>query len=287
MKWLLAAVSLAVAVTPRSAMAQAKRDPGSEVRGVFAAKCAGCHGSNLPQPKGRFGYVLDLRRVASNPEMVVPSQPDESELWVLVQRKEMPPADSPHGPLTSAEQEIIRSWIAAGAPDIASEVATGDIQPTAEPESQATPVEMSVVARTLRWLGKFHLLLLHFPIAIVLVALVGEVASAWRGHTEPSAPVRFCIWLAAIAAIPTAILGWLHAAAGNGVTSPQLLMAHRWVGTTTAIWLVVAAMCVEADARRGVRRRVVSLVLLAGALLTALTAHLGGLLAHGADFFDW
>src|SRR5262249_23562337 len=72
-----------------------QRDLASEVRDVFAAKCAGCHGSDLAKPKGRFGYVLDLARVASNPEMVVPFRPSESELWELVQHGEMPPADAP------------------------------------------------------------------------------------------------------------------------------------------------------------------------------------------------
>ena len=37
---------------------------------------AGCHGPDLAKPKGRFGYVLDLRRIASNPEMVIPQSTD-------------------------------------------------------------------------------------------------------------------------------------------------------------------------------------------------------------------
>jgi mono/diheme cytochrome c family protein len=88
-----------------------------EARGVFKAKCAGCHGPDLPKPKAGFGYVLDLARVAANREMVIPGQPAESELWALVEHDEMPPADSPHGPLTAAQKEAIRSWIAAGAPE--------------------------------------------------------------------------------------------------------------------------------------------------------------------------
>jgi hypothetical protein len=35
------------------------------VRNIFAAKCVECHGSDLPRPKGRFGYVLDLERLAT------------------------------------------------------------------------------------------------------------------------------------------------------------------------------------------------------------------------------
>ena len=83
---------------------------------VFAAKCARCHGPQLVKPKGRFGYVRDLARVAANREMVVPSAPEESELWDLVKRGEMPPPDSPTGALSKAQKQIIRAWIAVGAP---------------------------------------------------------------------------------------------------------------------------------------------------------------------------
>src|SRR4051794_4981849 len=80
-------------------------DLAADVRAVFSAKCAACHGPDLAKPKGRFGYVLDLGRVAGNREMVVPGAPDESELWELVRRGEMPPADSPGGPLIADQQE--------------------------------------------------------------------------------------------------------------------------------------------------------------------------------------
>src|SRR6478752_3637079 len=90
---------LAWALAP-TASASSGDDLGAEARAVFAAKCAGCHGPDLPKPKGRFGYVLDLRRVAGNPELVIPGRPDESELWRLVRHADMPPADSPSGPPT-------------------------------------------------------------------------------------------------------------------------------------------------------------------------------------------
>jgi mono/diheme cytochrome c family protein len=88
-----------------------------EARGVFKAKCAGCHGPDLRKPKGQFGYVLDLQRLAADPEKVIPGRPAESELWALVEHDEMPPPDSSHGPLTAAQKEAIRGWIAAGAPE--------------------------------------------------------------------------------------------------------------------------------------------------------------------------
>jgi hypothetical protein len=250
------------------------------------AKCAACHGPDLVKPKGRFGYVLDLPRVAANPEFVVPSQPAESELWVLVQRDEMPPPDAPQGPLTRAEKEIIREWIAAGSPDASSNAGVS----TSPAPSVLAPAatETNALWRFLVWLGKFHFVLLHFPIALVMVAGLGEVWSVRQGNSQTSEWVRICLALAAIAAIPTAAFGWLFAAGGNGVGSPQLLAFHRWLGTSAAVWLVLAAGWAERDTRRGGRGgRVRRLLLGTGILLTAVTAHLGGLLAHGVDFFSY
>ena len=53
-------------------------DLATQVRAIFSAKCVECHGATLERPKGKFGYVLDLTRVAANPKMVVPGNPDKS-----------------------------------------------------------------------------------------------------------------------------------------------------------------------------------------------------------------
>ena len=116
----VAILTTSLALCPGSASAQSRppaRDIGAEARAVFADKCAACHGPDLAKPEGRFGYVLDLPRVAKNPEIVIPRQPGESELWMLVEQGEMPPPDSPRGPLTGEQKQTIHEWIASGAPD--------------------------------------------------------------------------------------------------------------------------------------------------------------------------
>ena len=90
----------------------------STVRNIFSAKCTECHGSDLARPKGRFGYVLDLERLAGNSHLVVPFKPDESKLWNLVQAEEMPPAYAKAGSLTKEEKEVIRRWIESGSPAV-------------------------------------------------------------------------------------------------------------------------------------------------------------------------
>jgi mono/diheme cytochrome c family protein len=280
----LSAVVVLFAITLGAEFARAqtaeKRDLGAEVRKVFLAKCVGCHGPDLPQPKGRFGYILDLPRVAKNPEIVIPERPEQSEMWVLVSRGEMPQADSPTGPLTGKEKEIIREWIAAGAPDAVSQ------QPTAS-EASTNELAVTPTPRLIRWLGKFHLLLLHFPIALMLAAALGEVLSMYRGSRVPGPAVGFCLSLAAIVIVPTVVLGYFHAASGNGVSSPQLLTAHRVLGTIACGWVVVTAILARLDTKHGARSLRVRVALIVGSGVVAMTAHLGGLMAHGSNFFDW
>jgi hypothetical protein len=44
----------------------------------------------------------------------------------------------------------------------------------------------------LAWLGKFHVLVVHFPIALLIVAASGELWSLYRGIRHPLSAVRFC-----------------------------------------------------------------------------------------------
>jgi mono/diheme cytochrome c family protein len=275
-------------VRAADAPAGGPRDLATEVRGVFAAKCAGCHGPNLAKPKGRFGYVLDLARVAGNREMVVPSSPAESELWELVRRGEMPPADAPTGPLTAAQKEVIRAWIAAGAPPGAASAA--ESLPRLTPPSEELPPAPPAAPtgpHFLHWLGKFHLLFLHFPIALLVAAAAAEGWSVVRRSRIPEPAVRLCVLLGAASTVVTVVLGWLHAGSGYGAGTPRLLSTHRWLGTGAGLWVVAAAVFSESDARRGARSRHTRVLLFVGALLIGLAGHFGGLLAHGEDFFDW
>jgi mono/diheme cytochrome c family protein/uncharacterized membrane protein len=251
--------------------AEGQRDLASKTRLIFSARCAGCHGPNLPEPKGRFGYVLDLAQVAANPEKVVPSFPDESELWELVRRGEMPPDDAPTGPLSDEEKEVIRAWIAAGAP-------TNPQETTA-----AAPAPKK---RALHWLGPFHIVAVHFPIALLVSAAVTELWLALWGSQVAMPWVRFCISVGAASAVIAATLGWIHAASGSGIGAPRMLGLHRWIGTTAAAWAVGTALFSERNERCGVRTPWFRAWLWFGALLVAVAGHLGGMLVHGDDFLS-
>jgi hypothetical protein len=260
-------------------------DLASQVRAVFAAKCAECHGPAVLKPPGGFGYVLDLARVASTPKIVVPFQPDESKLWDLVRTGEMPPDDAHAGPLTEGQQGVIRSWIEAGAPPASVAGALPSVNPPGG-DIMTEPPYLSPARRLGPWLGRFHVLVVHFPIALLLAAAAAESWSVWGRIHVPLPAVHFCVLSGAAGAVAAAALGWLHASGGYGAGSPSGLALHRWIGTTGAVWAVGVALLSLRDARHGVRSQGFRIVLLVGAVLVGLAGHLGGTLVHGEDFFN-
>lgn len=261
-----------------------QRDLAAEVKAVFQTKCGQCHGPQVRKPKGKFGYVLDLKKLAADPDKVVPGKPEDSQLWQLVQDEEMPPEEAKAGPLTEEQKQIIHDWIAGGAPSVSSEPPAAPPPTTPSAENVPPP---SAAKRSLRWLGKFHVIVVHFPIALLLAAAAGEVASAWQRARQPGPAVHFCVLLGALGAVVAAVLGWLHAASGYGLDSPAVLTWHLRFGIATAISSVILAVLSAFESHRGVRSGWFRLLLLVVALLVSGAGYLGGRLAYGDDFFQW
>jgi uncharacterized membrane protein len=249
-----------------------------------------CHGASLPRPKGKFGYAADLKRVAGNPQLVVPFQPDESKLWELIRDNEMPPEGAKAGPLTGEQKDVIRAWIESGTPT-ALPVPVPQALPSAMPTGTDVATEALVrpfSEHLLGWVGKFHVLVVHFPIALLVVAAAGELWSWWRGFRVPDPAVRFCVLFGAMGAVAGAALGWLHAAfSGYAASSSQALTLHRWIGTVAGVLAVGVALLSEVDARRGVRSPLFRIMLFLCALLVSAAGHLGGTLVYGESYFNW
>jgi len=257
--------------------AAAKPDLGAEAKAIFQAKCVQCHGPDVRKPKGKFGYVLDLKRLAADPKKVVPSKPDESKLWQLVRDDEMPAEGAKAGPLSKEQKDIIHAWIEAGAP-----------APSTEEDASSGEVPAPDVKKhLLDWLGNYHVMVIHFPIALLLAAAVGELWFVCRSVRQPTSAVSFCVLLGAISAVVSAALGWLHAASGYGANSPSTLTWHRWFGTATAAGSVVLAILSAIESRRGVRSGWFRLLLLLAAVLVGVTGYFGGSLVYGENYFRW
>jgi mono/diheme cytochrome c family protein len=263
----------------------------SRVRSIFVAKCSECHGRGLSRPRAAL-YLHELGPLAGNPEWVVPHEPEKSYLWTLIRDDDMPAKGAKAGPLNAQEKEVVRAWIAAGAPVPKSSSAppssTGaPEEPTGTVAPPPAPVPQPLMTRLFAWVGRFHVLVIHFPIALLAAAALAEAIAAWRSSWIPSPTVRFCVVLGAAGAIAAVTLGWLHVYVGGfGSASMTIFAVHRWLGTIGGLGATVIAVLSECDSRRGRRTISFRVALWAGASVVAAAAHFGGLMVHGENFFQ-
>jgi hypothetical protein len=106
-----AAVAVAQETTPTTA---ARVTFEQHIAPILETRCAKCHG------EGKLESGLDVRRKFlldkggdSGPALVA-GRPDESLLWQKLDKGEMPPKEE--GTLDARHKDLIRRWIAAGAP---------------------------------------------------------------------------------------------------------------------------------------------------------------------------
>ena len=136
------------------------------------------------------------------------------------------------------------------------------------------------------FLGRFHTVVLHFPVALLIFAALLEVirmASPGGRHFSLSLVMFF----ASASAVTAMALGWLlmHADAVKG----PLVHRHMQGGIALAVLSVLTLFtCLLAEAGAG-RRAVLWIyrgLLMATCAMLVRTAHDGGSITHGEDFLD-
>lgn len=283
-------LALASGVNAAALSEDAKIKLAQEVHAIFEAKCVDCHGPELPRPKGKFGYVLDLKRVGENPDYVVPGNAEESEIYQMVLTNEMPGEDADVPALTPQEVETVKRWIEAGAP--------GNLADKTEAEPTANTAVIAAVAKpadplwkaVIRWIGKFHPVSTHFPVALMFAAVLAEGIGWLTRRDSWLQTVRFLVVIAALGALSATVLGWVNAYFSSYDKSPgAVLWWHRWLGTGTALWAVICAgAAFMGDCREGTKERTTFRVALAvGAALVGISGFLGSALIYGLDHYAW
>jgi uncharacterized membrane protein len=129
-------------------------------------------------------------------------------------------------------------------------------------------------AELAQFVGRFHPLIVHFPIALLLLLVVLECAGFVQEHLRRAA--GFVLTLATVAAITAAGFGWLLAWSGGYEGS--LVMRHMWGGVS------LAAATLACWGLHGWKRNAYALALLATIGLMIWTSDQGGKLTHGGTF---
>jgi uncharacterized membrane protein len=130
----------------------------------------------------------------------------------------------------------------------------------------------------LQFVGRFHPLAVHFPIALILLAPVLELLGSNHRFSYLRLSVGFVLGLATLSAIAAAILGWCLAR--NGGYSGSLLTQHMWAGISLA---AVCWLCWLLRTRFGTDGILYPVVLAVGVALVAWTGYRGGQLSLGEN----
>ncbi|MCW5764582.1 MAG: hypothetical protein KIT68_01235 [Phycisphaeraceae bacterium] len=134
--------------------------------------------------------------------------------------------------------------------------------------------------------GRLHVVLVHFPIALVFSALMLEMVSAARGRGLSPAGVP-CLALGALGAVAAAASGLLNANLEQGDPGPTLL-THRTLGLVAAGLAAIALICrlwlERSAATRAGPRLATRASLLLAAIGVGAAGHFGGSVTHGEQY---
>src|SRR5277367_1669766 len=92
----------------------------------------------------------------------------------------------------------------------------------------------------LQTFGRMHVVIVHFPIALLLLAGVMEFCRIIRRKPEPSPSVRTFLWLGAVAAVIAVAAGLVLKT--SSAKDQDGLIAHQWFGISTAAVAVLLAI---------------------------------------------
>lgn len=141
---------------------------------------------------------------------------------------------------------------------------------------------------TLQLFGRLHPLVLHFPIALLLLAAVVEFARCFRPDPRLGRLTVLLLALGALGAAAAAGTGWVFAFESRPEKALRATLEwHRWLGLATAVLAALAWFAAHRwvdDARPRFRYVPRLLTWLTAAVLT-VAAHLGALIVWGADYF--
>ena len=121
------------------------------------------------------------------------------------------------------------------------------------------------------WLGRWHPLVLHFPIVLLLVAI-------FLGLTAKAIP-WLLLYTATISALLTAVLGFFL-----GMETPvkgDLLFWHQWLGGATALLAALWYALYSVGTKSFIYTKAIPVVLIG---LVGFTGHYGGMVTHGEEF---
>jgi len=127
-------------------------------------------------------------------------------------------------------------------------------------------------------IARLHPVAAHFPVALLIVAALAELAMLLRPNLGLVTTVRFLVAGGAIGAVVAALFGWF-AGGWRLADRSDALAIHRWNGTTIAVLSLLAWWF----AAQGVGRARLRLLLALIAVALVVQGYFGGEMVHGPN----
>ncbi|SHI65338.1 Uncharacterized membrane protein [Arenibacter nanhaiticus] len=121
------------------------------------------------------------------------------------------------------------------------------------------------------WLGRWHPLVLHFPIVLLLMAI-------FLGLTGKKVP-NLLLTVGVLSALVTAVSGFFL-----GKETPvkgELLFWHQWLGAGVALFAALWYALSQVQLDQKIYTKGIQVIMIG---LVALAGHYGGMVTHGEDF---
>ncbi|HEY4301295.1 MAG TPA: DUF2231 domain-containing protein [Candidatus Didemnitutus sp.] len=129
--------------------------------------------------------------------------------------------------------------------------------------------------------GRLHPLVVHFPIALILVAAVLDLVGCCRRQAFAAGVFDVLLGFAALGSLASVATGWWFARQQENADGATLQW-HRWLGVAVAALATGCWLVGRVSPGHKARRWLVWVT----ALTVVICGHLGGLLVWHDDFFQ-
>ena len=147
--------------------------------------------------------------------------------------------------------------------------------------------ETTILANFWLWqfLGRLHPMVVHFPIGLLVVALLLELLTFKKQNSaELRKVINLLLIIGAVSALVAVLFGWLLKT--NDDYAGDILLVHQWAGIATAVLAIISVALHHAIVNHHRTHLLITYraVLMFAVFGVTLAGHYGASLTHGDDF---
>jgi mono/diheme cytochrome c family protein/uncharacterized membrane protein len=133
-----------------------------------------------------------------------------------------------------------------------------------------------VILSIAEFIGRFHPVLVHLPIGILLIAFLFQFLSRKEKYKSLDPAVSVALFWGMLSAVASCISGFILSRSDD--YDESLISKHQWFGIAVAVVSIIAYFLKRKN------NKYVTLMVALMSLLIIITGHLGGSITHGSDY---